>query len=232
VVTGLVAEESDQRIVLKVQGGKQEVVPRSEIEEMKTSELSLMPEDLEKTLKAQEIADLFAFITLDKPPSDPAARQLPGVRDVVQRNVVDPSQFAATVAEVAPGFTTAAVGEGGLGIVKVHLGRTGVLRTHPISQTVPCILTRTVDLPAGKKSKLRVSVAHDPRGDWQLIVAANGEKLYDGIIGPKTTKNGWSDLEIDLSKFAGQQVKLELRNQANNWSYEFGYWGRAEIVSE
>jgi putative heme-binding domain-containing protein len=80
VVTGLVAEESDQRVVLKVQGGKREVIPRSDIEEMKTSELSLMPEDLEKTLKAREIADLFAYIMLDKPPDDPSARLLPGAK--------------------------------------------------------------------------------------------------------------------------------------------------------
>ena len=93
-------------------------------------------------------------------------------------------------------------------------------------------VSRTIDLPAGKKAKLRLSVAHDPQGDWQLVVSANGDKLYDSLIGPRTTKNGWADLEIDLSKFAGQPVKLELRNQANNWSYEFGYWGRVEIVVE
>jgi putative heme-binding domain-containing protein len=81
VVTGLVAEEGAERVVLKVQGGKQEIIPRGDIDEMKTSELSLMPEDVEKTLKPQEIADLFAFITLDKPPGDPAARRLPGVRE-------------------------------------------------------------------------------------------------------------------------------------------------------
>jgi hypothetical protein len=44
---------------------------------MKTSELSLMPEGLEKQLQPQEIADLFAFITLDKHPDDPAARPIP-----------------------------------------------------------------------------------------------------------------------------------------------------------
>lgn len=81
VLTGLVSEDNDQRIVLKVQGGKQEVIPRGDIEEMKQSELSLMPEELEKQLKPQEIADLFAFLTLDRPPGDPKARQLPGVRD-------------------------------------------------------------------------------------------------------------------------------------------------------
>jgi hypothetical protein len=114
----------------------------------------------------------------------------------------------------------------------VHFGREGVIRTHPLKPGVPCVLTRTVDLPAGKKSKLRLSVAHDPQGDWQLIVKADGEKLYDGVIGPKTTKNGWLDLEIDLSAFAGKKVALELLNSPNQWSYEFGYWGRVEIVTE
>ena len=45
---------------------------------MKTSPLSLMPEDLEKQLKPQELADLFALLTLDKPASDPTAKRLPG----------------------------------------------------------------------------------------------------------------------------------------------------------
>ncbi|MBS0262840.1 MAG: c-type cytochrome [Planctomycetes bacterium] len=229
VVAGLVAEDSDQRVVLKLQGGKQEVIPRADIEEMKTSELSLMPEDVEKTLKPQEIADLFAFITLDKPPSDPTAKQLPGTREIVSREVTEPAQFAALLQEVAPGFTTAAVGEGGLGLVKSHLGRNGVVRTHPIKEGVACVLTRTVDLPAGQKPKLRLSVSHDPRGDWQLLVKANGEKLYDGLVSAKTTQNGWLDLEIDLSKFAGQKTKIELHNFPNNWSWEFGYWGKVEI---
>ena len=54
-------------------------IARGDIDEMETSKLSLMPENLEQQLKPQEIADLFAFITLDKPPGDPSARQLPGV---------------------------------------------------------------------------------------------------------------------------------------------------------
>lgn len=77
-LTGLVAEDSPQRVVLKTQGGKQEVIPRGDIAEMEVSRLSLMPEGVEKQLKPQEIADLFAFLCLDKPPSDPAARKIPG----------------------------------------------------------------------------------------------------------------------------------------------------------
>ncbi|QDT55632.1 Cytochrome c [Caulifigura coniformis] len=78
VLTGLPVEETDQQVVLKVQGGKLETIPRSEIEEFKVSELSMMPEALEKQLTPQELADLFAFLALDKPPTDATARQLGG----------------------------------------------------------------------------------------------------------------------------------------------------------
>jgi putative heme-binding domain-containing protein len=77
-ITGLVVEDNAERVVLKLQGGRQEAIPRSEIEEVVVSPVSLMPEDLEKQLKPQEIADLFAFLTLDKPPTDPTARKIPG----------------------------------------------------------------------------------------------------------------------------------------------------------
>jgi putative heme-binding domain-containing protein len=232
VVTGLLAEESPSRVVLKVQGGKLETFPRGEIEEFKTSELSLMPEDLEKTLKPDEIADLFAFLTLDRPPGDPNARRLPGTREVRARNEVDPAKFAAIVQEVAPGFSCKACGEGGVGLLTAHMGRELVVRTHPVSEQVACVLTGSFDLPAGKKSRLRLAVAHDTRGDWRLVVKANGQTLYDKPVGPATTMNGWADLEIDLSQFAGRKTRLELHNRANGWSWEFGYWGKVEIASE
>ena len=76
--TGLVVEDNPQRIVLKQQGGKLETIPRAEVDEVATSKVSLMPEGLEKQLKPQEIADLFAFLSLDKPPTDPSARKIKG----------------------------------------------------------------------------------------------------------------------------------------------------------
>jgi putative heme-binding domain-containing protein len=77
IVTGLLVEDSPERVVLKIQGGKLETIARGDIEAMKVSELSLMPEGLEKQLQPQEIADLFAFIGLDKHPDDPSARSIP-----------------------------------------------------------------------------------------------------------------------------------------------------------
>ncbi len=77
-LTGLLVEDSPTRVVLKIQGGKQEVIPRDEIETLETSKLGLMPEDVEKQLQPQEIADLFALLCLDRPPSDSKARWIPG----------------------------------------------------------------------------------------------------------------------------------------------------------
>jgi putative heme-binding domain-containing protein len=78
ILTGLVVEESPKRVTLKLQGGKLETIERTAIEESKISSLSLMPEGLESQISPKELADLFAFITLDKPPGDPSAKTLPG----------------------------------------------------------------------------------------------------------------------------------------------------------
>ena len=52
------------------------------------------------------------------------------------------------------------------------------------------------------------------------------------MISKETCSNGWRTITVDLTKFAGQELTLGLVNQANDWSYEFGYWGAARIVSE
>jgi putative heme-binding domain-containing protein len=79
VLTGLLAEDNPRRIVLKMQGGKMETVPRDDVETFRISNISLMPEQIENQMKPQEIVDLFTFLSYDKHPSDPTARQLPGL---------------------------------------------------------------------------------------------------------------------------------------------------------
>ena len=86
VLTGLLAEDGKDRVVLKLQGGKLETIPRDQVDEMKTAAVSLMPDEMEKQLVPQEIADLFAFLCLDKPPSDPSAKPLPGAGPILRRS--------------------------------------------------------------------------------------------------------------------------------------------------
>ena len=231
-VTGLLVEDSPQRVVLKVQGGKLETIARGDIDLLKKSKVSMMPEQLEKQLKPNEIADLFAFITLDRHPKDKNARQLPGVREVIPRQTGDPKQFGKLVAEVLPGFTTTASGERGVGLLRSYRGREPALRTHPVKRNRSCTLTGTFAIPKGKRTRLVLAVSHDRRGDWKLIVKANGSRLFETVVGPKSTTKGWADFSIDLTRFAGKTVKLELHNQATGWNWEFGYWHKAEIVSD
>ncbi len=84
ILTGLLVENGDDRVVLKLQGGKSETIQRSQVDEMKTSELSLMPDSFESQLNRQEIVDLCAFLSLDKPPADPTAKALPGSGPMVR----------------------------------------------------------------------------------------------------------------------------------------------------
>jgi hypothetical protein len=191
-----------------------------------------VPEQLEKQLSQQEIVDLFAFITLDKHPSDPTAKRLPGVSQVAPRESVNPAEFPSLVAEILPGFSTSESGELGVGLLPEHRGRDNVLRTHPVSKDKPCVLSTKLTPPADKKTRLILDLSHDPRGDWRLVVRGNGQRMADEMISKETCTNGWRTITVDLSKFAGQELKLDLVNQANDWSWEFGYWGGARIISE
>ncbi len=237
VLTGLLAEDSDQRIVLKVQGGKLETVARADVDELAISPLSLMPEDLEKQLKPQEMADLFALLTLDRPPEDTSAKLLPGAGGPIPQATQDEAEFHELLAEFAPGFQAADVGEGGLEILANYRGREGVLRTHPADQKRPCVLSSHLTLPAERRARLVLTVTCDTRwgdnpGDWRLLVKVDGAPIHDQIVGAKTTSRDWQDVSIDLTPWAGKTIRLELANAANNWSYEFGYWGAIELVYE
>jgi hypothetical protein len=135
--------------------------------------------------------------------------------------------------QFAPGWKiTKCGGEMDPGLREELRGRQNVLVTHPLSQTVGCVLTRTVNLPPNRKSVLKLEVGHDARGDWDLIVRANGEQLLRQTIGPETTKLGWTEVDVDLTQFAGKSVKLELVNEPTEWRYEAAHWSKIAVVSE
>ncbi|AMV36276.1 PVC-type heme-binding CxxCH protein [Planctomyces sp. SH-PL62] len=68
ILTGLPVEESPQRIVIKTAEGDRVVVPIADIEERRSSEVSLMPENLASTMTDGELVDLIAYLgTLRRP---------------------------------------------------------------------------------------------------------------------------------------------------------------------
>jgi hypothetical protein len=141
--------------------------------------------------------------------------------------------LSKAVERVAPGWKVAKCGDDmDPGFREELRGRQNVLLTHPLSQTIGCVLSRNVTLPANQKSTLKLVVGHDPRGDWDLIVKANGAQLLRKTIGPDSTSLGWADVNVDLSKYAGQEVKLELVNEPTDWHYEAAFWAEISLRSQ
>ncbi|MGO9924218.1 MAG: PVC-type heme-binding CxxCH protein [Isosphaeraceae bacterium] len=62
VLNGLITSESSTAVTLRGQEGKEDVLLRSDIQEMSASGQSLMPEGVEKDLKPADLADLIAYI--------------------------------------------------------------------------------------------------------------------------------------------------------------------------
>jgi putative membrane-bound dehydrogenase-like protein len=73
-VSGILVGETATSITLRGQQRKDETLLRSEIEELRGSGKSLMPEGLEKDLPKKDMADLIAFLTVNRP----SPKQFPG----------------------------------------------------------------------------------------------------------------------------------------------------------
>ncbi|MCE2695004.1 MAG: c-type cytochrome, partial [Verrucomicrobiaceae bacterium] len=62
LVVGQLASETPGNLTIRLPGGAEIVVLRSEIQEFKTLTTSIMPEGLESVLTAQDVADVLTFI--------------------------------------------------------------------------------------------------------------------------------------------------------------------------
>lgn len=76
---GLLVEETGAGLVLLAPEGKQYPLARSEVEQLRSSGKSLMPEGVERDIPPPEMADLVAFVRASAPPP----KQLPGNRPQV-----------------------------------------------------------------------------------------------------------------------------------------------------
>ena len=143
------------------------------------------------------------------------------------------ADIAKAVAAFAPGWVVVNCGiDMEPGLREEWGGRKQVLVTHPLSTKTPCALSRSVSVPVGGKPRLVLAVTHDPRGDWTLVVKTDGKEAARRKIGKATVKEGWLSVEVDLSKFAGKTVKLEVENRADGWSWEAGYFARIAVETD
>jgi hypothetical protein len=136
--------------------------------------------------------------------------------------------------KVAPGWSIANCGaEMEPGLRDEELGRKNILITHPLDKDTPCVLSRMADIPAGKKTTIKLTVGHHAGGDWDLVVRGDAQELLRKTVGETTTTNGWLNVSVDLSAYRGKRIFLELCNQpSGDWCWEGGYWARISIETE
>ena len=67
-LSGIISAETPTSITLKIPGGAEEIILRSDLKELSSSGLSLMPEGLEKALNPQATADLISYVQSSGPP--------------------------------------------------------------------------------------------------------------------------------------------------------------------
>jgi putative heme-binding domain-containing protein len=61
-LSGILAEENAEMVRLRQAEGREENIPRADVELVRSTGKSLMPEGLEAVLKPQDLADLIAFL--------------------------------------------------------------------------------------------------------------------------------------------------------------------------
>jgi len=74
---GILVSENTNSITLKEQEGKENTLLRSELEELRSTGKSLMPEGLEKDLTRQDLADVMAYLRVSGPPRKELAGNKP-----------------------------------------------------------------------------------------------------------------------------------------------------------
>jgi hypothetical protein len=94
-----------------------------------------------------------------------------------------PFDLSAAVRQFAPDWSVKDCGaDMGPGLRPEWGGRSNVLVTHPLASDTGCVLSRQVAVPADRKTLLRLVVANDPRGDFELVVRADGKELLRRVV--------------------------------------------------
>ena len=133
---------------------------------------------------------------------------------------------------IAPGWTVKnCINHEFTGLHKKFRGRENILITHPKNKEIPCTIYKRVKIPSGK-TKLQLSVGLNEEPGWVFIVKANGDELLKTTINGDTAEEGWRDITVDLSAYAGSEIMLELINASNDSLFDLALWEIIQIVSD
>jgi len=143
--------------------------------------------------------------------------------------VVVDTDYSKLIQKVAPGFKLTR----GEAVELLSSFRNEVaLQTHPVNEETSALLVRNLDVPAGKKTTLKIRASYHPHGDWRLRISVARKELINQIVSYETVQDEWLELDVDLTEFAGSTAEVVIAQQANDGRNAFGYWGSIDVVTE
>jgi putative heme-binding domain-containing protein len=227
-LAGRVVEDTPGHVKLLGAGGAAQVVPRDQIATLTNTKQSLMPMGF-GALPDAMFRDLIWYILAppEEGPLTPAKKDLliKGVEVADTNAKPKGTNWRAIDWESvslwnpdwkvnAPDFERTPVK-----LAEYH-GKMNVLLMHPFpDKKTPASFERKLKV---EKTRLKFSVAADDRGDWIVKTVVNGQVVKEVAVDHE--KPRWKTVEVDLAKFAGQEVTVRLEAHASGWNMEFSYW--------
>lgn len=228
-LSGRLVDQTPNRITLLNAGGVSSVIERDNIESMERTEQSVMPEGLEQ-MKDEDFRDLVWYI-LCPPEEGPATQEKRQKFLSFHGSSEHPSIDGESVALWDPAWRVIAPDFQGTPVkLPAFRGRNNILSLHPYTKDKPASLQRVISLPEGEQSTLHLSVGAHELGDWLLKVIVNDQPVHSQLV--SFNEGRWTEIQVDLTDYAGQKISISCESQANDWYYEFSYWHSARVISK
>jgi putative heme-binding domain-containing protein len=233
VLTGRVVEDTATRLKLLATGPVEHLIAKSDIAQenglpkVRKLELSLMPEALEQMPDADFRNMIYYLLNppQDNRPWTPALRQeLFG--EQAKPTASRPIDLESVALWNPDWMVHCPPFEGAPRKLSDYHGRRNVLMTHPMDRERPSALARELTVPS-KGAQLSLTVAAHDRGDWELRVLVNDRLAAKHLVDHEGIR--WKNFTVDLKPWSGQRIRVSLENAANDWAWEFGYWGEISL---
>jgi hypothetical protein len=115
-------------------------------------------------------------------------------------------------------------------------GRENVIKTSVHDENTSVLIIGNVSIPEGKKSYLSLSVSCDDDGEWDLEIILEEGLEYGSILKEKINArkltNGWKGIKHDISKYAGMEMEIVIKQTADGINNTHAYWNNIKMVSE
>ena len=103
-------------------------------------------------------------------------------------------------------------------------GARGILYLLPPNEVEPAVVEGEVEVPK-EGGKLKIRTAGNINSSYRLVVEVNEEKVYDGEIDGAR----WRTVEVNLDRWKGQKVKVELLGYPLGWFYNYIFIDEIEL---